>query len=195
MPESGLTLIDGLIDARKSRRSFNPEKPVPDEFVLSLLEAARWAPSAGNMQPWRYIIFQLSSPDDLIRARDCLDPENQEWANNAPLLILAITNDLRPDGRTNFKALHDLGCANENLLLQAISLGLNCRPMGGFNAKKARQYFHIPDDCSPVIMIAIGFPGEIEALPPSVQRKEHEIRTRNPISHFAFDGDWNNPRK
>ncbi|GIV66352.1 MAG: nitroreductase [Bellilinea sp.] len=185
--------IHPLIQSRRSSRVYDPSRLLSWKQIFLLLEAARSAPSSGNRQPWVYLVFEPSNPEQLEKARSCLNPDNQIWANHAPLLLMAISQDLRPDGKENTKALHDLGMANQNLLLQATAMGLNCRPMAGFDADKARELFNIPQGYTPRIMIAVGYPGNLEDLPGEVQEKERKERTRKPINQFAFYGDWEQP--
>jgi nitroreductase len=182
--------IHALIRDRWSSRNYDPDQPVSTEIIHRLLEAARWAPSAGNGQPWRYIIFDQRSPDALEQARSCLNPGNQVWANRVPVLLLAAAQTLRASGKVNSTALHDLGLANENLLLQAVSMGLHCRPMAGFDHDQARKIFDIPQGFEPVVMIAVGYPGNIANLAEDLQTNETAPRTRRAMEKFAFLGGW-----
>jgi len=182
--------INQLIRDRWSSRNYDPERSVPAEMIDRLLEAARWAPSGRNRQPWRYIVFDERNEGALAQARACLDPGNQEWANRAPVLLLAAAKTMLPNGKILSTATHDLGLANENLLLQAISMGLHCRPMGGFDRECARKSFDIPDEYHPMVMIAVGFQGRIDDLSEDVQSKESTPRTRREIEAFAFLGAW-----
>ncbi len=182
--------IHKLIRDRWSSRNYDPDRPISFEVIDRLLEAARWAPSAGNGQPWRYIVFDQRNPDAMAKARACLDPGNQVWATRAPVLMLAVAHTLRASGKINSKALHDVGLANENLLLQAISMGLHCRPMAGFNHDRARKTFSIPQEFEPVVMIAVGYPGGIEYLAAEIRSKEVMLRTRREIEAFTFLGEW-----
>lgn len=159
-------------------------------MIESLLEAARWAPSSGNGQPWQYLVFDDRVPEARQLARGCLNEENQAWARAAPVLIASVSRDRRDNGRPNAKAQHDLGLATMSLLLQAIALGLNCRPMGGFDAGRLRELFHIPEDHTPTVMIAIGYPGKEEAVSEEVRAKERSPRERRPVGDIAFLGDW-----
>lgn len=188
--ETANSNVHPLIAARHSSRNYDPNRPLTRELLKALLKAAQAAPSSSNRQPWIYLVFDDSHPEALHNARACLNPDNQVWANRAPVLLLAVAEEIRPDGRKNGKALHDLGLANQNILLQAISMGLNARPMGGFDAQKARELFSIPPEFTPVIMIAVGYPGELEQLPEVVQEKERQPRTRKPLDQFTFQGEW-----
>lgn len=163
---------------------------MPVEVLETLLEAARWAASGGNLQPWRYLVFNSRGPEARERARDCLEESNQVWARHAPVLLLAVAEENRPSGRPNPTALHDVGLANAQLLLQAIALGMHCRPMGGFDAARAREAFGIPDGFRPVAMIAIGYPGSVEALPARLADQKTAPRQRRPLEATAFLGAW-----
>jgi nitroreductase len=185
-----MTEIHPLIRQRRSSRLYDPDRPVSPEQIAALLEAARWAPSGGNGQPWRYLVFDDRVPEARAQARACLNEDNQAWANAAPVLIAGISRDVRENGRANAKAQHDLGLANMSLLLQAIALGLNCRPMGGFDAQRLRQQFHIPEDHTPTVMIAVGYPGRVEDVPESIRAKEDQPRERLPIEALVHWGSW-----
>jgi nitroreductase len=182
--------IHPLIRTRWSSRAMDPDKPVPLAVIDQLLEAARWAPSSRNRQPWRYLVFDERVPEARARARDCLRHANQIWAIRAPVLLLAVAKVTVDDGRANEYAKHDIGMANENLLLQAIALGLSCRPMAGFNHEKAQRSFNIPEGYEPMVIIAVGYPGAIEELPREVQEKQARPRERHSIEDVAFHGDW-----
>ncbi len=182
--------IHELIRGRWSSRSYDPDRPVAPEMVELLLEAARWAPSSRNAQPWRYIVFDQRDEKALEKARACLDSGNQLWASRAPLLLLAIAKTVRASGQINATAYHDLGLANENVLLQAISMGLHCRPMRGFDREGARMAFNIPPEFEPAVMIAVGYPGNAVDLPEEIRNRESTLRNRREIEAFAFLGAW-----
>jgi len=185
--------IHDLIARRWSPRAIDPTRPVPREAVLPLLEAARWAPSCYNEQPWRYLVFEGSDPAALQQARECLSQGNA-WARNAPLLMLSVAkNDFALNNRPNRHAQHDVGLASENLVLQAVALGLVAHQMAGFDSKRAREVFGIPDDFTPMAMIAVGYPGEVEDLSPELQEREKAPRSRKPMTETAFAGRWSNP--
>lgn len=185
--------IHPLIASRRSSRIFDPARSIQDEVLLSLLEAARWAPSGNNLQPWHYVVYNDQNPDALEAARACLDEGNQVWARRAPLLLLAVMKETRPNGSIHPRAMHDMGLANENLLLQAFSMGLHSRPMGGFDAARAAALAGLPEGFKAVVFIALGYPAPVEDLPVEVQAKEAEPRTRRPVSEFTFSGSWGKP--
>lgn len=185
-----MKVVHTLIRTRASSRVYDPDRPVPPEMLTALLEAARWAPSSGNGQPWRYLVFDDRVPAAREDARSCLVPDNAVWAGRAPVLLLAIAREIRAGGKTNRYAKHDLGLANQNILLQAVAMGLCCRPMGGFNNEKAARLFRIPAGHLPMVMIALGFPGSPEDVGEAVREKEAQARTRRPVDEFAFLGAW-----
>lgn len=160
-------------------------------MLLTLLEAARWAPSSSNEQPWRFVVATKEEPADYDRLLACLLEGNRKWAYRAPVLILSVTRmDFEEDGRPNRHAFHDVGLATENLLLQATALGLVAHPMAGFDIEKARADLKIPSGYEPVAMIAVGYPGELSVLPDYLQQRELKPRERKPLTEIAFSGQW-----
>jgi nitroreductase len=161
--------------------------------VLTLLEAARIAPSCFNEQPWRFLVFDDEDPEALEQARSCLIAGNS-WAKLAPVLILtAAAERWQKDGCPNRHAQHDLGLASENLALQATSLGLAVHFMAGFDGARARKIFEIPEEFTPMAMIAIGHPAEPDTLPEQLRARELAPRQRRPIDEIAFQGRWERP--
>ena len=177
-----------LLRRRWSARALDG-RPLPHDTLTSLLEAARWAPSGGNGQPWTFLVFDGQDAAARADAEACLMPGNA-WAKRAAVLILSVAHDRRDDGKPNVTALHDLGLATENLLLQAIALGLVAHPMGGFNRDEARARFAIPEHCSPAAMIALGYPGDTTHLDEKQRASEAAARTRKPLGAIAFAGRW-----
>lgn len=179
-----------LIKKRKSIVSFS-EELLSDDAIKLLFEAARWAPSSRNQQPWRFIYSQKNSKEEYSRLYKLLEPGNQVWAHSAPLLVLSIS-ELISDykNRPNRFAFHDLGMAVGNLLLQATSMGIYVHQMGGYNVEKAREELNIPERFEPAAMMAIGYPGEIDNLPVELKRRELAKRTRKEEEEFVFKGKW-----
>jgi nitroreductase len=179
-----------IIRDRFSSRLIDPDRPVPPEVLVTLLEAARWAPSSGNGQPWRYLVFDDRNPQALETARGLLSPGNRVWAGQAPVLIFAVAKEVRSEGKVNRYAQHDLGLANQNLLLQAVFMGLHARPMAGFDRRGAEEAFSVPEGYRAMVMIAMGYPGRLEDVDPEVQAKEKLPRRRRPQEQFVFVGEW-----
>ncbi|HJQ24454.1 MAG TPA: nitroreductase family protein [Blastocatellia bacterium] len=187
--------LDPDIKRRWSPRLFEEDRQVEREKILSLLEAARWAPSCFNEQPWRYLVFDGSDPAALEKARGCLVPGNA-WALKAPLLMISIARDnFTHNEEPNRTAQHDVGLGSENLVLQAVALGLVAHQMAGFNTEQARSEFHIPNDYTVLAMIAIGYPyrGSLDELDEKTRARELAARQRKPIGEIAFAGTWNAP--
>ena len=182
--------LHDLLKRRWSPRAFS-EQPVGPDIVLTLLEAARWAPSSSNEQPWRFVVATKQDPTDHDRLLACLLEGNRKWAYRAPVLMMSVARmDFEEDGRPNRHAFHDVGLATENLLLQATVLGLVAHPMAGFDIEKARADLKIPSGYEPVAMIAVGYPGELSVLPDYLQQRELKPRERKPLTEIAFSGQW-----
>jgi nitroreductase len=177
--------ISELISRRWSARAFST-KPVEKSKLLSLLEAARWAPSSRNEQPWRYIVFTNDNPEKLKKAHSVLKEIN-DYAKRAPILICAIAKRTYSDnGIPNRLHFHDLGAANENMFIEAFNQGLIMHEMGGFDVQKAREVFNIPEDYEVGIMIAIGYQDTYHVLPQRIKEKAFTPRVRKPLSEIAF---------
>ncbi len=177
-----------LLQRRWSPRAFSPQ-PVAEEQLLTLLEAARWAASANNEQPWRFIYAAKEQSERYSRLFDCLNESNRIWAATAPALIMTLVKThFEKSGRPNRWALHDLGLAIGNLTTQASALDLYVHNMGGFSAEKGRQLFDLPADVEPVTMIAVGYLGDPEQLPEPLKGRELAQRQRKPLEELIFWG-------
>lgn len=182
--------LHDLLIRRWSPRAFSEQSVGPDT-LLSLLEAARWAPSSSNEQPWRFVVATKNQPVEYDRLLACLLEGNRKWAYRAPVLMLSVARmAFEEDGRPNRHAFHDVGLATENLLLQATALGLVAHPMAGFDIELARADLKIPSGYEPVAMIAVGYPGELSVLPDYLQQRELKPRERKSLAEIAFSGQW-----
>jgi nitroreductase len=182
--------ISTLLKRRWSPRAIDPSRSVEREKIFSLLEAARWAPSAYNEQPWHYLVFDASEAKTMDQARSCL-VEGNAWAKAAPVLLISVAKEtFTHNGSANAWSKHDLGLASENLVLQAVEMGLVAHQMAGFDPQKARELFSIPEGFTPVAMIAVGYPGDLKNLNPKQQEMEQAPRARKEIGEFAFGGSW-----
>src|SRR6187200_2617919 len=177
--------INELIAKRWSARAFSTRQ-VEKSKLLSILEAARWAPSSRNEQPWRYIVFTNNNPEKLKKAQSVLKDIN-DYAKRAPILVCAITKKTYSDNRNHNRLhFHDLGAANENMFLEAFNQGLIMHEMGGFDIQKAREIFNIPEDYETGVMIAIGYQDNYDILPDSLSQKAFLPRQRKSLSEIAF---------
>jgi nitroreductase len=183
--------INELIAKRWSARAFST-RPVEKLKLLSILEAARWAPSSRNEQPWRYIVFTNENPEKLKKAQSVLKDIN-EYAKRAPILICAIARKTYSDNK-NYNRLHfhDLGAANENMFLESFNQGLIMHEMGGFDVQKAREVFNIPEEFEIGIMIGIGYQDTYDVLPESIVKKASIPRERKSLSEIVFLEELNN---
>lgn len=184
--------IDELMQTRWSPRAFDPDREVTHDDLIALLEAARWAPSCFNDQPWRFVVCNKAV--DKIgwqNAFATLAEKNQLWAKNAPVLILvAAMSNFNHNGKPNRLAMYDTGAASVSLCLQAVALGLAVHQMGGFDAEKAREVFNLPADCIPMAMMAVGYQGDVGLLDNDFIETELAVRTRAELNQRFFSGQW-----
>lgn len=174
--------ILGLLERRWSPRAFSP-RPVDSSKLATIFEAARWAPSSYNAQPWAFFVATRQDAEGYNRLLSTLVDANRQWAQQAPVLILAVAKlDFDHVARPNRHALYDLGQAVANLTVQATALDLQIHQMGGFDPRSARELFAIPAGYEPVTVLALGY----EQGPP----ESHAARTRKPLADFVFGGSW-----
>jgi nitroreductase len=191
-PETQIAIHE-LIGRRWSPRAFS-EQPVEPEKLRSVLEAARWAPSSRNEQPWAYVIATHEDRENYEALFGVLMEANRAWAGKAPVLVLTLAHTrLEKDGQPNRHGFHDLGQATANLVTQATSLGLVTHQMGGFSVEAARTHFGVPEGWEPVSVIALGYPGKTESLPEPLRERETAQRRRKRLDEFVFSGTWGHP--
>lgn len=184
-------IIHDLITKRRSTVLFS-ERTVGINTIISLFEAARWAPSSLNQQPWRFI-YAHKEDSFYLTLLSCLSPKNQEWAKNAPLLLCTIAQRVSDyKDRENIYAWHDTAMAYTNLVFQAISMGLSAHPMGGFDKEKTIQLLEIPERYEPVTFAAIGYKSSSDAFPDKLLKRENIKRTRKELHEFVFLGKFLN---
>jgi nitroreductase len=187
------TPIHELIGRRWSPRAFS-ERPVEPDKLRSVLEAARWAPSSRNEQPWAYLVATRADPESYEALLGVLVDFNRAWAQKAPVLILTLAHtQWAKESTPNRHGFYDLGQATSNLLIQATSLGLVTHQMAGFDVEAARERFRVPAGWEPVSVMALGYPGEVESLPDQLREREMEQRRRKPLEEFVFSGIWGHP--
>jgi len=172
--------IHDLIDERWSPRAFSETEPSP-ETLRALFEAANSSASCFNEQPWRFVVARKSNREQWERILGILAEKNQQWAKSAPVLgFSAGKKTFTHNGSPNRFGIHDAGMALSTMMIEAVALGLRVHGMGGFDAAKAREVFHVPEDFEIGAAFAVGYPAE--PRPPE--------RKRNPISRVVFEGDW-----
>lgn len=182
--------IHELLQRRWSPRAFS-DRPVEPDRLRSLLEAARWAPSSNNEQPWSFIVETRDNGAEHGRLLGCLMEGNVPWAQRAPVLIVSVARmSFEDEGTPNRHAFHDVGQAIANLSVQATALGLFVHQMAGFYPDKVRDLYNIPKEFEPVAAMALGYPGDPDALPERYKQRESAPRERKPLTEFVFAGRW-----
>jgi nitroreductase len=191
VPDDGVLPV---IHQRWSARAFS-SRAVKTGDLRRVFEAARWAASSYNEQPWRYLVGRHGSVTH-HKIRESLVPFNQQWAGKAPVLILGIARArFSHNDSPNLHAVYDLGAASSYLTLQAAAIGLTTHQMAGFDREKARQLLAIPDGYEFGAVIALGYQGEPDTLPsPDLIEREVQPRERKPLRDFVF-AEWGEPFK
>ena len=183
--------IHELLRRRWSPRAFDPNRPVEPEKLRICFEAARWAPSSNNEQPWAFIVAMKERPEEFAKLLACLVEKNQSWARNAPVLMIGATSLVwSRNGKPNRHAFYDLGQAVAYLTVQAMAQGLYLHEMAGFSPEKARETYAVPPTAEAVVAIALGYLGDPNSLPDDLRQRELSPSTRKPITDFVFEGRW-----
>ena len=182
------TELHELIRRRWSPRSF-ADRPVEPVKLRALFEAARWAASAFNAQPWRFVYAFRDEPEFESLA-GCLRDTNASWARNAAVLLIAAAKTTHEDGSPNGHAIHDLGQAMATLTIEATARGIYVHQMAGFYPDKARETLGIPDGFEPKTAAALGYLGDPATLPDKLREREAQPRVRKAVSELAFKGRW-----
>lgn len=187
--------IHELLVKRWSPYAF-ADRPVSDDDLRSLFEAARWAASSYNEQPWSYIVATKANSAEFERLLSCLVEANQAWAKAAPVLALGCTSlNFKLNNKPNAAAVHDLGLASASLTLEAMARGLFVHQMIGILPDKARALYRIPDDVQPKTGLAIGYAADPTTLPEKLRERDLAPRTRKPLAEFVFGDAWGSAAK
>ena len=182
--------VHELIRERWSPRAF-AVKPVPRDVLRSIFEAARWAPSSNNEQPWAYIVASRDDNASFEKTLSVLVEFNANWAKGAPVLAIAVARlTFAKNNVPNRNAQYDTGAATALLSVEATARGLAVHQMAGFDPEKARHVFGIPAGWEAIAAIAIGYPGDPASLPQPLHDREMAPRTRKPINEFVMAGHW-----
>lgn len=182
--------IHEILTHRWSPRAFDA-RPVEPEKLRALFEAARWASSSYNAQPWYFIVATKDDPENFKKVLGCFVDFNQTWAKSAPVVAISVAGmNFQHNGQPNRHSFHDVGQAAATMALQATALGLQVHQMAGILPDKARAEFHIPDAFEAVAGIALGYPGDPASLPDQLRERELSPRQRKPASSFVFTGEW-----
>ena len=182
--------IHDLVAQRWSPVGFD-RSTLGDEDLAALFEAARWAPSSYNEQPWRFLVARREDADAFTDMLGCLVDVNRAWARDASALILtAALTVFDRNGKPNGKALHDLGLAVGNMSAEATARGLALHQMGGIVPERARALYGIPDDVEVVTAVAVGRAADPANLSDDLRSRDRAARVRRPLAELVFAGAW-----
>ena len=182
--------IHELLANRWSPRAFSAQVP-SKETLATLFEAARWAPSAFNEQPWRFIVATKEDEVEHGKILACLVEANRAWAAAAPVLGILVTKEtFTLNDKPNSHAGHDGGLALENLMLQAVAEGMFAHAMSGFSPDRVRKTFSVPEGYRPMTAFALGYGGDPDQLEGEVRAQELAPRERLPLADLVFTGGW-----
>lgn len=187
--------IHDVLAKRWSPRAYG-DRPVDPGMLRSLFEAARWAASAFNEQPWRFIVATKDDKTAYDKAMSCLVEANQAWAKLAPVIVLTLvkTNFTKGD-KPNRVCQHDLGLAMGNLCAQATHMGLWVHQMAGVELDKVRQAYDVPTGYDPMTAFTVGYQGDVNDLPEGMREPEKSARSRKPFGEFVFGDRFGEPSK
>jgi nitroreductase len=182
--------VEEILRRRWSPRAFS-DRPVEPEKLPSLFEAARWAASSFNEQPWNFIVATKQKPEEHARLLSCLVEGNQRWAHAAPVLMVSVAKlNFEKTGKPNRHAFHDVGLAVQNMIVEATALGLFVHQMAGFSPEKVREAYGVPEGFEPVAAIAIGYGLAADELPEAFREFDLGARNRKSTDSFVFEGHW-----
>jgi len=182
--------VQDVIKNRWSPRAFS-DKPVSPDVLRSLFEAARWAPSSNNEQPWAYIVATKDDVENFEKSLGALVEFNANWAKHAPVLAIAVAQlAFAKNNAPNRNAQYDVGAASMQLSIEATARGLVVHQMAGFDPETAKEAYEIPHGWEPIAAMAIGYPGDASSLPEPYQTREKAPRSRKPIREFVMSGQW-----
>jgi nitroreductase len=180
-------LINPLVE-RWSPRAYDPAAEVSTDVLRTILEAARWAPSANNVQPWRFIVARRGT-DAFATIHDALVGFNQGWADSAAVLIVNVAETVDDEGKPRPWARYDLGQAVAHLTVQAQHEGLHTHQMGGFDGARIHEAFGLAENLEVVSITAIGVLGDVDALPDLLREREVAPRLRKPLEELVIVGE------
>lgn len=182
--------IHPVLAGRWSPRAYS-DQPVEMEKLQRMVEAARWAPSSRNLQPWCFL-FGFNGDDVYENIFSAMAEFNRLWVKTAPVMGLAVGITHDKQGNSNNSYLYDLGQAVAMLTVQAVSEGLYVHQIGGFDHEAVTLNLSIPPTHRVVTAFTIGYRGNPEVLHPNLLRLELSPRIRKPLDEFVFDGRFGN---
>ena len=169
-------------------------RAVEPAVLQSLFEAARWAPSSYNEQPWRYLVATKDDGAEFEKLAACLVDANRAWASAAPVLAIGVASmQFARNAKPNAAAFHDLGQAAAYLTFEATARGLYVHQMIGILPDKVRELYRVPEGFQPVTGLAIGYAADPSTMPEKLRERDHSPRQRKPLAEFVFGGEWGKP--
>jgi nitroreductase len=186
-------LILEIIQERWSPYSFSPS--AVEEFKLkAMFEAAGYAPSSNNEQPWIFVHTTREENKVFEEYIGFLNESNRVWAKEAYAIIISMARTrFSKSGRNNRYAFHDTGMAVANLLLQALAMDVYVHQMGGFSVEMVKEYFGLDENTEPVAVMAVGYMGDGYSLPPDLLKRDETRRPRKPVNEYSFKNSLSNP--
>jgi nitroreductase len=182
--------VHALVAERWSPYAWS-DRPVGRDDLAALFEAARWAASSYNEQPWRWLVAQREDSEAFARLLSTLVEGNQGWAQHAPVLAIGVSvASFSRNGKPNKAAHHDLGLAAGNLCFEATARGLAVHQMIGIQPERVRELYGVPDGAEPLTGLAIGYAGDTASLPENLRERDLAPRARKPLSELVFAGHW-----
>ncbi|MEE4024503.1 nitroreductase family protein [Gordonia sp. PKS22-38] len=182
-----------LIAGRRSVRGYDADATISADVLTEILEAGRWAPTWGRMQPVRFIVG-VRGDATFTGLTEILTRGNAGWAPASAALVLVCTTTQADDEKARTYSAVDVGLAVSQMILQAASSGYNGHPMAGFDPDAARERFAIPDDHRPLVLLGIGRIADPSTVAPEIRERDERPRTRLPLREVAFAERWGNPR-
>ncbi len=191
-PANTAVPIHELLQQRWSPRAFNGQS-LSKEILTKLFEAARWASSRFNSQPWRFIVATNDDAEGFEKLHSYLMAGNQPWAKDASALITVVASlKGKPDSDPNPEFMYDVGLAVGQMVIEAMANGVYVHQMAGIERDKIKELYHVPDGHAIICCLAVGEMGDAGALPEPYNAPEIAPRERKPLSEFVFRGDWGN---
>ena len=182
--------IHSILEKRWSPIAFS-NQTISDEDLQQLFEAARWAPSCFNEQPWNFVFAIKKNIEDYENILNCLSEKNQIWAKTAPILMITVAKmEFDHNGKPNRWSWYDVGRAMSYLTFQAMSMGIYCHQMAGFSKSSTKESLNIPEGFEPVSAVALGYIDDQIILPEDLQIRNNAPRFRKKQDEFAFNGNF-----